>query len=36
MNIAQFLDQFNLGLLFVITVTMLVVFIEIGFRLGKR
>ena len=36
MNIAQFLDQFNLGLLFVITVTTLVVFIEIGFRLGIR
>ena len=33
---AQFPDQYSLTLLFVLTVAVLILFIEIGFRLGSR
>lgn len=32
----HFPDQVNLGLLFIITVILLIVFVELGFQLGKR
>ena len=35
-QIAQFPDQYSLTLLFVLTVAVLILFIEIGFRLGSR
>jgi hypothetical protein len=35
-QIIHFADQFTLELLFVITITLLIVFVEIGFHVGKR
>jgi len=35
-QIARFPDQYSLALLFVFTVALLIVFIEIGFRMGSR
>lgn len=35
-QLTHFADQFTLGLLFIITITLLIVFVEIGFRLGKQ